>query len=114
MIIIAVCILPLIIFGIVFLNGKGLSLIAGFNAKSEEEKNKYDTIKLCKFMGKMMFALLFSMLFWIFSVWYEVTSLFVIGLALFIGNIIFVITYLNSKSYSNPKQKGAAQKLKAS
>ena len=36
-------------------------MIAGFNTMSEEEKEKYDTVALCKFMGKTMFALSFSM-----------------------------------------------------
>jgi len=96
MIIIASCIVPLVIIGFIFINGKGSSLIAGYNTKSPEEKNKYDIVALCKFMGKMMFALSFSMLFWIFSVAYEMNWLFTLGLVLFIGIVIFTIIYINT------------------
>jgi len=95
-IIIAVCILPLVIFGIIFLNGKGTSLIAGFNAKTEEEKSQYDTVALCKFLGKMMFLLSFSMLFWIISVAYEEILFFIFGIALFINIVVFMIVYMNT------------------
>ena len=58
--------------GIVFINGKGSFLIAGYNTMPPEEQDKYDTIALCKFMGKMMFALSFSMVFWIISEAYDI------------------------------------------
>lgn len=96
MIIIASCILPLVIISIIFINGKGSSLIAGYNAKSPEEKDKYDIVALCKFLGKMMFALSFSMLFWIFSVAYEIDSLFALGFVLFIGLVVFSLIYINT------------------
>lgn len=95
-IIIASCIVPLAIFGIVFIKGRGSSLIAGFNTKSTEEQNEYDIDALCKFMGKMMFSLCFSMLFWVLSVAYELDWLFALGLVLFIGIIVFTIYYVNT------------------
>ncbi|PID23166.1 hypothetical protein CSV61_01530 [Sporosarcina sp. P3] len=49
--------------GIMFMNGKGAMIIAGYNTMSPVEKEKYDEVALCKFMGKMMFALSFSMVF---------------------------------------------------
>ena len=96
MIIIASCIVSLVMLGIAFINGKGSSLIAGYNTKSPSEKKKYDTIALCKFMGKMMFALSFSMLFWILSVANETNWLFVLGLVLFISMIVFMLIYVNT------------------
>ena len=75
MLIIAGVIILFIVLGIVFINGKGSSLIAGYNTMSPEEKGKYDTVALTKFMGKMMFALSFSMLFWILSLAYEMNWL---------------------------------------
>ncbi|MGN8646651.1 DUF3784 domain-containing protein [Gracilibacillus sp. HCP3S3_G5_1] len=95
-IIIAACISLFVILGIVFINGKGSSLIAGYNTMSPEEQNKYDIVALSKFIGKMMFALSFSMLFWIFSVAYEMNWLFVLGLVLFIGIVIFILIYVNT------------------
>ncbi|GAB3792435.1 DUF3784 domain-containing protein [Virgibacillus kimchii] len=95
MIIIAFGIMLFVILGLVFINGKGSSLIAGYNTMPPKEKKKYDQIALSKAMGKMMFALSFSMLFWILSVLFENNSLFVIGLVLFIGIVIFTLIYIN-------------------
>src|SRR5690625_3212852 len=85
-----------IIVGIVFYSGKGAFLIAGYNTMPQEEKNKIDTVALCKFMGKMMFGLSFSMIFWILSEVFENTNLFFFGLLLFIGIVIFALIYVNT------------------
>ena len=71
-------------------------MIAGFNTMSEEEKEKYDTVALCKFMGKTMFALSFSMVFWVLSEAYEIKWLFTFGVVLFIGIIAFILIYANT------------------
>lgn len=89
-------IVPLIVLGIVFINGRGSDLIAGYNTMSPEEKKKYDTVALCKFMGKMTFALAFSMLFWILSLAYEINWLFVFGVVLFIGITVFMLIYIKT------------------
>ncbi len=44
-----------IILGLVFIQGKGAFLIAGYNTSSRAEKKKYDENALCRFMGKIMF-----------------------------------------------------------
>ena len=82
--------------GIVFINGKGSFLIAGYNTMPPEEKDKYDTIALCKFMGKMMFALSFSMVFWIISEAYDINWLFYFGLVLFFVIVAFMLIYMNA------------------
>jgi len=76
MFIITLSIVPFVILGVVFINGKGSSLIAGYNTISPEDKKKYDTVSLSKFMGKIMFALSFSMFFWVISAAYEMNWLF--------------------------------------
>ncbi len=43
--------------GVMFLKGKGASLIAGYNTSSPQEKAATDEKKLCRFMGRLMFAL---------------------------------------------------------
>ena len=86
----------MISLGIMFYLGTGSSLIAGFNTLSEEEKEKYDVVALCKFMGKMMFVLTSSVVLWLISEVYEMNWLFYIGLALFIGLIIFLLIYVNT------------------
>ena len=39
------------IVSIIFLTGHGVNLITGYNIASKEEKEKYDTKKLCRVMG---------------------------------------------------------------
>ena len=91
-----VIIVLFLVLGIFLINGKGSFLIAGYNTMSEEEKDKYDTIAPCKFMGKMMFALAFSMVFWVLSELYNMGSLFYFGLALFIVIVVFMLVYMNT------------------
>ncbi|GAB3797887.1 DUF3784 domain-containing protein [Virgibacillus kimchii] len=95
-IIIGFMILLFMILAIVLINGKGTSLIAGYNTMPQEKKNKYDSEALSKFMGKIMFASSFSMLFWIFSIAYEMDWLFIVGLVLFIGFTVFAVIYVNT------------------
>jgi hypothetical protein len=85
-----------LILGIFMSMGKGSFLIAGFNTMPKDEKEKYDKIALSKFMGKMMFALAFSMAFWILSQAFEIKILFYIGIILFIAFIVFMLIYLNT------------------
>lgn len=82
--------------GTLFINGKGADLIAGYNTMTEDEKATYDTIGLCKFMGKMMFALSISMVFWIMSDILNMPWLLYFGLALFLGIIVFMIIFTNT------------------
>ena len=95
-------IINLIIF-IVFLilaiflsKGKGAFLIAGYNTMPDREKAKYDEIALCKFMGKMMYGISFSILLWALSELLEIQVLFIIGLVLFFCLIVFVLVYANT------------------
>ncbi len=82
--------------GVVLISGKGSFLIAGFNTMPSEEKEKYNVIALCKFMGKIMFALSFSMLFWLLSDAYDIKWLYHIGLVLFLSVIAFMLIFINT------------------
>lgn len=84
-----------IVLGIFLVNGKGSFLIAGYNTMSAKEKEKYDKTELSKFMGKMMFALAFSMILWVLSEVYGIDWLFVAGLILFIFITLFMVVYMN-------------------
>ena len=46
-----------LVLGLTFSRGKGAFLIAGYNTASKAEKARYDEKALCRFMGKIMFAL---------------------------------------------------------
>ncbi|HLR61957.1 MAG TPA: DUF3784 domain-containing protein [Lentibacillus sp.] len=84
------------VLGITLSNGNGSFLIAGFNTKSREDKEKYDTVALCKFMGKVMFVLSFSMVLWVVSEMSEIKWLFTVGLVLFFAIIISMLIYVNT------------------
>jgi len=93
---ITACILLFFLLGIIFSLGKGHFLIAGFNTMPKEEKEKYDVVALCKFMGQMCFALAFSMTFWLVGEIWTIPFLFWIGLVLFITITIFMLIYMNT------------------
>lgn len=82
--------------GIVFLSGRGSFLIAGFNTKSPEDKREYDIAKLCRFMGKVMFALGFSMMLWVLGMAKEADWMLAAGMALFVAITFFAVIYLNT------------------
>ena len=42
------------LISVILLSGHGANMIAGYNTASEEEKNKYDTKKLCRVVGAGM------------------------------------------------------------
>lgn len=90
------CIGLCILLGIVLSMGKGSFLIAGFNMMTKEEQDKYDKVALCKFTGKMMFALAFSMVFWVLYQAFEIKFLLYIGVILFLAFIMFLLIYANT------------------
>ncbi len=96
MIISILIIVIFVILGIFLYNGKGSFLIAGYNTLPKEEKEKYDEKALIKFMGKAMFALSFSMVFWILGDYFKTMVLFIIGLILFMAIIFFILIYANT------------------
>ncbi|GKV70352.1 hypothetical protein NCCP2716_28500 [Sporosarcina sp. NCCP-2716] len=98
MIILAAMIVLFLAIGGVMMTGRGSFLIAGFNTMPTEEKEKYNETALCKFMGKMMFALAFSMLFWLFSVAYDIHWLLYVGLILFLFIVAFMVIFMNTGS----------------
>lgn len=51
--------------GILFSSGKRAFLISGYNTMSKKERSKYDAVALCKFMGKLMFAMAGCILCWL-------------------------------------------------
>jgi hypothetical protein len=85
-----------VILGIVFLNGKGSFLIAGYNTASKAEKQKIDEKKLCNYTGKLMFVLAGCFLIIAASDVFGKIWLLWVGLVLFfvaaIGGVIFMNT----------------------
>ena len=97
-IIVIVIIVSFVILGVILSLGKGAFLIAGYNTSSKEEKAKYDEKALCKFMGKSMFMFAFCVFLWGLSELIKQPIVFYVGLTLFIGTIIFITIYANTKN----------------
>ncbi|MBA4508678.1 DUF3784 domain-containing protein [Clostridium sporogenes] len=85
-----------ILLGIILSMGKGSFLIAGFNTMSKEEKEEYDVVSLCKFMGKIMFIIAFCITLFLLSEIFKIKVIFYIGLILFFIVIIFTLIYSNT------------------
>lgn len=85
-----------IVLGIVFIQGKGAFLIAGYNTSSKAEKEKYNEKALCRFMGKMMFLFAVCFLVMILSDMLENLAFLWIGLGLFGAVVVFTLIYANT------------------
>ena len=95
-----------ILIGIMLSLGKWSFLIAGFNTMSKEEKEKYDVISLCKFVGKIMFVIAFSILLLILSDVLKMNILVNIGVAIIISSVIFAVVYANTGNRFESKKQG--------
>ena len=91
-----IMIVMFIFLGTMLLLGKCSFLIAGFNTLSKEEKENYDVLALCKFMGKFIFMIVFCIFLLILSDIFMMKVLFMIGITLNIISLIFVIIYVNT------------------
>lgn len=89
-------IIPFLIMGFFLSQGKGAFLIAGYNTLPKSEKAKYDEVAMCKFMGKMLYGISFTMLLFSLSEWLEMPVFLWIGLALMSALIVFTLVYANT------------------
>lgn len=71
---------------LILISGHGANLIAGYNTAGREEKNRYDTKKLCRVVGIGM-AVITIMIF-IMAIWETV-------LPAFFSTVFFVITVID-------------------
>lgn len=85
-----------ILLGVIFSCGKGAGLIAGYNTSSAAEKAKYDEKKLCKHVGKLMFAMAACWLVIASSEVFKTMILLWIGLCLFVIVVIVDVIYMNT------------------
>lgn len=74
------------IISIILISGHGANLIAGYNTASREEKNRYDTKKLCRVVGIGM-AFITLMIF-IMAIWENV-------LPAFFSTVFLIITVID-------------------
>ena len=95
-IIFGVVIVPLIIMGVILLNGKGAFLIAGYNTMSQSEKSKYNEKALCRFMGWLMIAISFAMLLFPAGIYLEMTWLIYCAIAVILCGTAGAVIYTNT------------------
>ncbi|MCD8509535.1 MAG: DUF3784 domain-containing protein [Bacillus sp. (in: Bacteria)] len=96
MVIILLIVVLFIMLGLLFSRGRGAFLIAGYNTLPQKKKAQYDTVAMCKFMGKMMYFLAVSAFFWFLGEALDVTALFYMGVFLFVSTIVFLLIYGNT------------------
>ena len=94
-----------VLLGILFSRGKGTFLIAGYNTASKAEKAKYDEKALCRFMGKIMFALagcqgIMALGILVVGMW-----LFWVGIAAFLAVAFVTVIYANTGNRFQKKSK---------
>lgn len=89
-------ILLFIIIGTYLMQGKGAFLIAGYNTMPPEEKDQYDVIALCRFMGKMMYAFSLCLVLFLLGDLYRVDWPFYMGTVLMVGLTVFMLIYMNT------------------
>lgn len=82
--------------GVVFLAGKGSSLIAGFNTMPREEREMFDEKKLCRFMGIMTLIIAVLIGATNLGAWLKLAWLGTIAGALIAAVGIFMIVFLNT------------------
>ena len=75
-----------LIISLILISGHGANLIAGYNTAGRDEKNRYDTKKLCRVVGIGM-AVITIMIF-IMAIWETV-------LPAFFSTVFFVITVID-------------------
>lgn len=67
-----------------------------FNTMSKDQKEKYDVLALCKFMGKIMFLIAFSISLFILSDILSTKTLLYVGIALLTISAIVTVIYTNT------------------
>lgn len=91
-------ILLFLLLGLVFFQGKGAFLIAGYNTASKSEKARYDEKALCRCMGKLMFALAGTWAPIALSALLNRMWLLWLGLGLFLVVCLGGVIYMNTGS----------------
>ena len=98
LIVTAVIDLIFIVIGIILLCGKGSLLIPGYNTMPKEEKDKYNSVELSKFMGKIIILIAFIIPCFALGGIYKILWLPVVGSIAIISLSIFAVIYTNTKN----------------
>ncbi|MDR2615432.1 MAG: DUF3784 domain-containing protein [Oscillospiraceae bacterium] len=91
-----VIIAPMIILAVCLLNGKGASLIAGYNDMSQDEKAKYDEKALCRSVGRMLIGISVGILLVPVGIHFETAWLCYGGIAFVLSDVVGYTIYANT------------------
>lgn len=94
-----------VLLGILFSQGKGAFLIAGYNTASPAEKTRYDEKALCRFMGKLMFVLAACQMVMGLGAAWAGMWLYWLGIALFLASAVGGVIYANTGGRFLKKEK---------
>ena len=90
--------------GLLFTKGKCAFLIAGYNTAPRAEKAKYDERALCRFMGRLMFALAGCWCLVALGAGLDVGWLHGAGIAAFLAAVFGAVIYANTGSHFRTKK----------
>lgn len=91
-----VILLAFIVYGVALWQGKGASLLSGYNTMPIEKKMQINERALCKFMSKIMFILGFCVGLFAVSELLGEDIYFIVGLTLFVVVLAFGLIYANT------------------
>ena len=83
-----ICILMFLALGVVFLNGRGLTLLTGYEELPESEKARINKDAMCRCMAKIMFALAGCWIVLMASAYFDSMALLGVFVFLLLGVII--------------------------
>ncbi len=89
-------ILLLVVLGAVLFSGRGAFLIAGYNTMPKSERAKYDVKRLCRGVGKLLFAIAGCWVLIALSAVFDSAALYWCGLGLTLAVAIGGIVYMNT------------------
>lgn len=84
---------------VTFLQGKGASLLAGYNTMPEEGQKHFDIDSLLRFVGRALLLCAFFMADVAYGIWIENALIAKISLLLAAATLIWVLARSNSARY---------------
>ena len=88
--------LAIVAIAIALLRGKGAFLIAGYNTMDKKEQEKWDTMALCKFVGKIMLPMGILCPTVAIGIRFELSWLIIAYAVITLGLCVFSVVYLNT------------------
>ena len=89
----------LVVLSVILLMGKGAWLLAGYNTLGKEEKAQYDSVALCKFIGKYLLSIGLLMTAIPAGVIFKMNWLIAVYVAYMLVSTFFVMAYCNTGSH---------------